>query len=99
MSLWTTDIADGTVVATYHNPPMNYFCAEGTRELSQLIEEWRDPTIRVVILTGGMPGKFITHYSVACGNPEDSNLLVPENAVLIGDCNLFSAPLDKGFMS
>ena len=64
MSLWTTDIADGVVVATYHNPPMNYFCAEGTRELSQLIEEWRDPTIRVVILTGGMPGKFITHYSV-----------------------------------
>src|SRR5262249_10883841 len=29
-----------------------------------LIQTWADPALRAVILTGGMPGKFITHYSV-----------------------------------
>jgi enoyl-CoA hydratase len=43
---------------------MNYFCAEGTGELVKLIESWRDPKIRAVVLSGGMQGKFITHYSV-----------------------------------
>ena len=43
---------------------MNYFCAEGTQELWKLIEDWRDPAIRAVVLTGAMEGKFITHYSV-----------------------------------
>jgi enoyl-CoA hydratase len=64
MSLWSTQRQDGIVTATYRNPPMNYFCADGTRELVGLIESWRDPQIRAVILTGGLEGKFITHYSV-----------------------------------
>ncbi len=64
MSLWTTEITDGVVVATYTNPPMNYFCAEGSKELWKLIEAWRNPSVRAVVLTGGMDGKFITHYSV-----------------------------------
>ncbi len=65
MKLW--DVADagrGVVVATYTNPPMNYFCAEGTQELGALIRLWADPAVRAIVLTGGMPGKFITHYSV-----------------------------------
>ena len=64
MSMWKTEAKDGVVVATYTNPPMNYFCAEGTRELVALIEQWKSPDVRVVVLTGGMKGKFITHYSV-----------------------------------
>lgn len=64
MSYWTTEQADGVAVATYSNPPMNYFCAEGAAELAQLIEEWRDPATRAVVLTGAVPGRFITHYSV-----------------------------------
>ena len=65
MSLWKTETSkDGVVVATYTNPPMNYFCAAGTRELVELIEKWKSPDVRVAILTGGMTGKFITHYSV-----------------------------------
>jgi enoyl-CoA hydratase len=64
MSLWSTELRDRVMVATYHNPPMNYFCADGTRELVDLIEAWRSPEIRAVILTGGLRGKFITHYSV-----------------------------------
>ncbi|HXX47264.1 MAG TPA: enoyl-CoA hydratase/isomerase family protein [Myxococcota bacterium] len=65
MALWQVERdARGIAVATYLNPPMNYFSAEGTRELGERIREWSDPGIRAVILTGGMSGKFITHYSV-----------------------------------
>lgn len=65
MALWKTELTpDGVVVATYANPPMNYFCAAGTAELGALVSAWRDPAVRAVVLTGGMPGKFITHYSV-----------------------------------
>lgn len=64
MSMWTTETTDRVVVATYNNPPMNYFCAEGAQEFNTLIEEWRKPEYRAVILTGAIPGKFITHYSV-----------------------------------
>jgi len=64
MGLWKTETKDRVVVATYTNPPMNYFCADGTRELVGLIEAWKSPDVRAVVLTGGMAGKFITHYSV-----------------------------------
>src|SRR5713226_10057037 len=43
---------------------MNYFCADGAAELGALIETWREPAIKAVVLAGGMPGRFITHYSV-----------------------------------
>lgn len=64
MRLWNVRIESGVVVATYDNPPMNYFCAEGVGELLELIEQWRDPGIRAVVLAGRRPGMFITHYSV-----------------------------------
>lgn len=64
MSLWTIEHQAGVVVASYHNPPMNYFCADGVRELMALIEQWRAPEVRAVVLTGAIAGKFITHYSV-----------------------------------
>lgn len=64
MALWSVEFDGGVVVAAYHNPPMNYFCAEGTQELGALIPQWRAPEVRAVILTGGMEGRFITHYSV-----------------------------------
>jgi enoyl-CoA hydratase len=65
VTLWQVEGAgQGVVVATYTNPPMNYFCAQGTQELGELIRAWADPAVRAIVLTGGMPGKFITHYSV-----------------------------------
>jgi len=64
MALWNVEYNDGIAVASYVNPPMNYMIADGMNELKDLIEEWRDPSVRVVILTGGLPDRFITHYSV-----------------------------------
>jgi enoyl-CoA hydratase/carnithine racemase len=65
MSIWTVEHdADGVVVATYHNAPMNYFCAQGAGELLGLIEQWKASQVRAVVLTGAIAGKFITHYSV-----------------------------------
>ncbi|MES1944916.1 3-hydroxybutyryl-CoA dehydratase [Salinisphaera sp. PC39] len=65
MSYWQTETEGGVVVATYHNPPMNYFCADAIGELSQLVDGWEeDASIRAVVITGGIEGKFVTHYSV-----------------------------------
>ncbi len=50
---------------TMHNPPMNYMTGPMTQELTQLIGQAEsDENTRVLILTGGIEGKFITHYSV-----------------------------------
>src|SRR5260370_21952999 len=64
MTLWTCTIEANVATAVYRNPPMNYFCADGASELGALIENCREPAIKVVVLAGGMPGRFITHYSV-----------------------------------
>ena len=64
-TLWRTEQVGGVVVATYDNAPMNYFCAQGAQELAGLIEQWRDPSVRAVVLGGsGDRGAFLTHYSV-----------------------------------
>ncbi len=64
MTLWTCTIEANVATAVYRNPPMNYFCADGAAELGALIETWREPAIKAVVLAGGLPGRFITHYSV-----------------------------------
>jgi enoyl-CoA hydratase/carnithine racemase len=65
MDFWEVDQHDGgIVVASYTNPPMNYFIGAGAAELGALIPTWRDPSVRVVILTGGPREQYLTHYSV-----------------------------------
>ena len=55
----------GGRIWTMHNPPMNYMTAPMTQELTQLIGRVEsDENTRALILTGGIEGKFITHYSV-----------------------------------
>jgi enoyl-CoA hydratase len=57
---------DGPVqVWTMSNPPMNYMVAAMSQELIELVGKAEtDESIRAIILTGGIEGKFITHYSV-----------------------------------
>lgn len=55
---------DGVEVVAYRNDPMNYFFADGAAEFASLVESWADPAVRAVVITGDVPGKFLTHYSV-----------------------------------
>jgi enoyl-CoA hydratase len=62
MSLWETKLDNGVLTATYSFPPMNYIGADGTRQMVDLIKSWESPEVRVIVIKGGVPGKFITHY-------------------------------------
>jgi len=65
MKHWTVERHDHVEVWTYRNPPMNYFVGPGASELLELIGKAEaDAELRAIILTGGIDGKFITHYSV-----------------------------------
>ena len=64
MSVWDVEDNDGIIVAAHNNPPMNYFVGESAAGLAEMLPHWREPDVRVVIITGAIPGKYITHYSV-----------------------------------
>ena len=64
MKFWTIEQRGGVVVAAYNNPPTNYLVGEATIELAALIETWRAPEVRAVVLTGAVHDRYITHYSV-----------------------------------
>ncbi len=56
---------DHVQVWTITNPPMNYMTGPMSAELLELIGRVEaDEHTRALILTGGVEGKFITHYSV-----------------------------------
>jgi enoyl-CoA hydratase/carnithine racemase len=52
-------------VWTMSNPPMSYMIAPMAGELLELLAKAeRDTETRAIVITGGVEGKFITHYSV-----------------------------------
>ena len=69
---------------TISNPPMNYMTGAVTQELGELVAKVEiDENVRAVVITGGIEGKFITHYSVdelaaAAADPEQCARLFPE---------------------
>src|SRR5579862_9816695 len=69
---------------TMSNPPMNYMTAAMTQEMLELIGHVEgDENVRAIILTGGIEGKFITHYSVeelaqAAADPAECARTFPE---------------------
>ncbi|MFT4562133.1 MAG: enoyl-CoA hydratase, partial [Gammaproteobacteria bacterium] len=64
MQYWDIEKRGGIVVVGYNNPPTNYLIAPAMGELDQLISSWREPDVKVVVLTGAVPDRYITHYSV-----------------------------------
>src|SRR5260370_16477121 len=65
MKYFTVDQHEQVKAWTIHNPPMNYMTAPMSQELLELIGRAEsDANTRAIILTGGIDGKFITHYSV-----------------------------------
>ena len=64
MKYWDIEQREGVVIAGYKNPPTNYLVGDATVELAALIETWRVPEVRAVVLTGAVQDRYITHYSV-----------------------------------
>lgn len=49
----------------FFNPPQNYITHVMLQELyTQLLEDQENDSVRVLVLTGGVEGTFLTHYSV-----------------------------------
>jgi enoyl-CoA hydratase/carnithine racemase len=65
MEFWTSERRGAMEIATFSNPPRNYIGKPQLDELAQLVAQWRDPSIRAVVIqsrTGENSG--FTQYSV-----------------------------------
>jgi len=57
---------DRVAIVTITNPPMGYMDSGTVPELgAAMLELEADESVRAVVITGGLPGVFIRHYSVA----------------------------------
>jgi enoyl-CoA hydratase len=61
---WRESMEGDVLVAAFKNSPMNYFTQKAVNELEGLIDRWRDTPARAIVITGDIPGKFITHFDV-----------------------------------
>jgi enoyl-CoA hydratase len=63
--MWELTQEDGIAIATFRDPPMNYLTDPAIDQLDEMIDAWSgDDDLSVVVLTGGVPGRFITHFNV-----------------------------------
>lgn len=66
MALVTVERKGGTALVTYANPPLGTMTAAGAGEMLAALEAAAgDPAVRVIVLTGGLPGIFVRHYDVS----------------------------------
>src|SRR5246127_2553923 len=62
----TTKVSDGIAVITLGSAKRIYFDAEMGDALTKALDQFAgDAKVRVVVVTGGAPGYFIRHYSIA----------------------------------
>lgn len=82
MSMWRVDrYDDGRIaVATFERPPRNFMSFAAMTELEQVLVTLQDdPSVRVVVLTGGVPGYFVAHAdlddlrAIGQGQPVDGD--------------------------
>jgi enoyl-CoA hydratase len=65
MEFWTSERRGAVEIATFSNPPRNYIGKPQLDELAQLVAQWRDPSIRaVVIQSRTCENSGFTQYSV-----------------------------------
>jgi len=62
--MWDEREESGVAIATYTAPPMNYFTDAAVDQLDDMIHAWRASPVSAVVLTGGVAGRFITHFDV-----------------------------------
>ena len=61
----TTKVADGVAVITLGSAKRIYFDAEMGDALTEALEKFAgDPSVRVVVVTGGAPGYFNRHFDI-----------------------------------
>src|SRR5260370_397675 len=62
----TTSVADGIAVITLGSAKRIYFDEEMGDALTEALDQFAgDANVRVVVVTGGAPGYFIRHFTVA----------------------------------
>lgn len=65
MALVTVEQRGATALVIYANPPVGTMTAAGSGEmLAKLEKAVADPEVRVIVITGGLPGIFVRHYDV-----------------------------------
>lgn len=65
MSLVSTEDRGVIRLIVYANPPFGTMTAAGAAEMYGAVEAAsEDPSVRVIVITGGVPGIFIRHYDV-----------------------------------
>ena len=65
MTLVSTQDRGAVRVITYANPPFGTMTAAGSTEMHEaLTAAVGDAAVRVIVITGGLPGVFIRHYDV-----------------------------------
>ncbi len=65
MALVTVERKGATALLTYANPNNGTMTAAGSTEMLDALEAAvADPEVRVVVITGGIPGIFVRHYDV-----------------------------------
>jgi enoyl-CoA hydratase/carnithine racemase len=65
MTLVTTEDRGAVRVITYANPPFGTMTAAGSTEMFEAVSSAvGDAAVRVIVITGGLPGIFIRHYDV-----------------------------------
>ena len=65
MTLVTIEDRGAVRVITYANPPFGTMTGAGSSEMfDAMTAAAHDGAVRVIVITGGMPGVFIRHYDV-----------------------------------
>ncbi len=65
MTLVTTEDRGAVRLITYANPPFGTMTAAGSTEMYEAVSTAiGDAAVRVIVITGGLPGIFIRHYDV-----------------------------------
>lgn len=65
MSHVSTEDRGAVRVITYANAPLGTMTAAGSAEMfAAIVAAGEDPSVRVIVITGGIPGIFIRHYDV-----------------------------------
>jgi len=65
MTLVTNERRGAVALITYANPPFGTMTAAGSNEMLEAVAAAaEDAAVRVVVITGGLPGVFIRHYDV-----------------------------------